>query len=59
MSAHVLMNLLNELGQSDKMRGLWSALSLFCNKLNKFNNTRMLYSIHHMTLKYLAITFLA
>ena len=30
MSAHVLLNLLNELGKSDKMRG---------NKFNKFNNT--------------------
>ena len=24
MSAHVLLNLLNELGKIDKMRGLWS-----------------------------------
>ena len=40
MSAHVLLNLLNEFGESDKMRGLLSILSLFCNKLNKFNNTR-------------------
>ena len=37
MSAHVLLNLLNELGKSDKMRGL--SLSLFCNQLNKFNFT--------------------
>ena len=29
MSAHVLLNLLNELGKSDKMRGLPSILSLF------------------------------
>ena len=28
MSAHVLLNLLNELGNSDKMRGLPSILSL-------------------------------
>ena len=35
MSAHVLMNLLNELGKSDKMRGLPSKLSLFRNKLKK------------------------
>ena len=51
MSAHVLLNLLNELGKRDKMRGLPSILSLFRNKLNKFNNTRarMLESIHHMT----------
>ena len=51
MSAHVLLNLLNELGKRDKMRGLPSILSLFRNKLNKFNNTRarMLDSIYHMT----------
>ena len=29
MSAHVLLNLLNEFGKSDKMRGLLSILSLF------------------------------
>ena len=33
MSAHVLLNLLNELGKSDKMRGLPSILSLFRNDL--------------------------
>ena len=51
MSAHVLLNLLNELGKSDKMRGFPSILSLFRNKFNKFNNTRarMLDSIYHMT----------
>ena len=40
MSANVLLNLLNELGKRDKMRGLPSILSLFCNKFNKFDNTR-------------------
>ena len=40
MSAHVLLNLLNELGKSDKMRGLPSILSLFRNEFNKFNNAR-------------------
>ena len=40
MSAHVLLNLLNELGKSDKMRGLPSILSLFRNEFNKFNYTR-------------------
>ena len=52
MSAHVLLNLLNELGKKDKMRGLLSILSLFCNELTKFNNTnaRMLDSTYHMTL---------
>ena len=50
MSAHVLLNLLNELGKRDKMRGLPSILFLFRNEFNKFNNTRarMLDSIYHM-----------
>ena len=39
VSAHVLLNLLNELGKSDKMLGLLSILLLFGNKFNKFNNT--------------------
>ena len=60
MSAHVLLNLLNELGERDKMRGLPSILSLFRNEFNKFNNTRarMLDSIYHMTLEYLKTAFL-
>ena len=51
MSAHVLLNLSNELGKRDKMRGLPSILFLLCNEFNKFNNTRarILDSIHHMT----------
>ena len=51
MSAHVLLYLLNELMQRDKMRGLPSILSLFRNEFNKFNSTRagMLDSIYHMT----------
>ena len=36
MSAHVSLNLLNELGISDKMRGLTSILLLF---RKEFNNT--------------------
>ena len=50
MSAHVLLNLLNELGKRDKMRGLPSILSLFRNEFKNFNNTRarMLDSIYHM-----------
>ena len=50
MSAHVLLNLLNELGK--KMRGLPSILSLFRNEFNSFNNTRarMLDSIYHITI---------
>ena len=39
MSAHVLLNLLNELGKRDKMRGLPSILSLFPKEFNKSNNT--------------------
>ena len=55
MSDHVLLNLLNELGKRDKMRGLPSILSLFRNELNKFNKTRarMLDSIYHMALRLL------
>ena len=51
MSAHVLLNLLNELGKRDKMRGLPSILSLFRNKFNKFHDTRarMVGFIYHMT----------
>ena len=51
MSAHVLLNLLNELGKRYKKRGLPSILSLVRNEFNKFNNTRarMLDSIYHMT----------
>ena len=54
MSAHVLLNLSNELGKRDKMRGLQSILSFIHNEFNKFNNTgaRMLDSIYHMTLQF-------
>ena len=53
MSAHVLLILLKELWERDKMGGLPSILSLFRNQLNKFINTRvqMLDSIYHMTLE--------
>ena len=34
MSAHVLLNLLNELGKRDKIRGLPSILSIFGNEFN-------------------------
>ena len=46
MSAHVLLNLLNELGKP-------RILSLFRNEFNKFNNTgaQEIDSIYHMTLK--------
>ena len=51
ISAHVLLNLLNELGKRDKMRGKPRILSLFLNSFNKFNKTRarLLDSIYHMT----------
>ena len=57
MSAHVLLNLLNELGKRDKMP---SILYLFRNEFNKFNNTGtgMLDSIYRVPLKLLKITFL-
>ena len=42
MSAHVLLNLLNEFGKGDKILGLPSILSLFGNEFNKFNKTRAL-----------------
>ena len=48
ISAHVLLNLLNELAKSDKKRGLSSILSPFRNEfIIKCNNTgaRMLDSI--------------
>ena len=50
MSAHVLLNILNELRKRDNMRGLPSILSLFRNEFNKRNNIRalMLDSISHM-----------
>ena len=39
MSDRVLLNLLNELGKIDTMRGLPSILLLFCNEFDKFSNT--------------------
>ena len=49
---HAMAHLFNKLRKRDKMRGLWSILSLFHNEFNKFNNTGagMLDSIYHMTL---------
>ena len=40
MSAHVLLNLLNELRKTDKMRGWVSILSFFRNEFNECNKTR-------------------
>ena len=61
MSAHILLNLLNELRQSDKIRGLSTILLLFRNEFNKINNTgeRMLDIIYHMTLKLIKNSTLA
>ena len=55
VSAHILLNLLKELGEIYKMLGLPSILSLFRNEFGKFNNTRarMLDSIYHMILRLL------
>ena len=52
---HLLLNLLNELGKRDTIRGLLSISSHFRNKVNKFNNTRTLMkdSIYYMTKKVL------
>ena len=46
MSAHALLNLLNEFRKIDKMRGMQSILYLFRKQFDKFNNTgaRMLDS---------------
>ena len=53
MSAHVLLNLLNELRKKIRCEALPSILSVFPNEFNRFNNTgaRMQDSIYHMTLK--------
>ena len=51
MSAHVLLNLLNELEKRDKMRGLPSILSLFSNEIYKVNKigARKIDYIYHVT----------
>ena len=61
MSAHVLLNSLNESRKRDKMQGLLSILSLFCNTFNKLDNTgvRMLDSIYHDIKITFEISFLA
>ena len=52
MSAHVLLNLLNELGKKIRCEALPSILWVFPNEFIKVNNTGagMQDSIHHMTL---------
>ena len=53
MSAHVLLNLLNELRKRKNARLAEHFIFFFCNDINKFNNTGalMLDSFYHMTLK--------
>ena len=53
MSARVLLNLSNDLGESGKMRGVSSILSLFRNEFGEFNYTgaRMRDSVYYMTLE--------
>ena len=55
MSVNLLLNLFNELGKRDKMRGLSSIFIPLRNEFNKVNNTRarMLESIYHMALRLL------
>ena len=49
MSAHVLLNLINELRKIYKMRGLSSILSLFRNEFNKLNVQEHEYYILFIT----------
>ena len=53
MSAQLLLNLLNKVGKSVKMRGLPSILSFIHIEFNKFNNTgeRMLVFIYNVQLQ--------
>ena len=55
MGAHVLLNLLNEFGKRDQMRGLPRISLLFRNEFYKFVNTGawMLDFIYHLMLKLL------
>ena len=50
MSAHVLLNLLNELKEKIRCEAVPSILLISSNKFNKFNNTgtRRQDSIYHM-----------
>ena len=61
MSDHVLLNLLDQLGKSDKCKACQAFYHFFPNEFNKFNNTRaqMLDCTYHMTLKLFKNAFLA
>ena len=54
MSVHVLLILINEMGERDKMQGLPSILSFIVMSLIN-SGAQMLDSIKRMTLKYLKI----
>ena len=51
MSAHVLLNLFNELGEKIRCEALPSIFSVFPNEFNKFNNTgariKILFIVWH------------
>ena len=47
MSAPVLLNLLNELGKRDKMRGLPSILSLFRNEIQQYKSTNVRFYLSY------------
>ena len=53
VSAQLLLNLLNKVGKSVKMRGFPSILSFIHIEFNQFNNTgeRMLVSIYNVAFK--------
>ena len=53
MNAHVLLNLLNELGKKIRCEALPNILMVFPNEFNKLNNTGACIqdSIYRMTLK--------
>ena len=61
VSAHILLNLLNELGKKIRCDALLSILLVCTSKFNKFNNTgaRIQDSIYHMTLKSHLFVFFA
>ena len=60
MSAHVLLNLLNEFGKVINYEACRAFNHFFRNEFNKFINTgaRMLDSIYHMTINLLKSHFL-
>ena len=57
MSAHVLLNLFNELKKSNKMEGLPSILSFFHDMFDKFINTGVQRTNLRFCLNYFEISF--